>query len=67
MVWCIVIFSIFMFLVGIYCGKWHSNLNRMLDHRIDVNYIDYLLSAYGAYLLIPASTLGMVTGICLLI
>lgn len=54
--WVMLIFGLLTLAMSIYCFKWHSDLNKDLDEcPMEVEYSDYLLSAYGSFLLLPVS------------
>ena len=69
MFWFIVIFSVVALIVSIFGIKWHIKLNDELKYgnALNVEYGDYILSAYVTYLLTPASICCLLAGIYLVI
>lgn len=56
--WVLLILGLLSLAMSLYCFKWHNDLDKELDENpINVSYGDYLLSAYGSFLLTPASLL----------
>ena len=54
--------------IGIFSAKRHIKLVEELDkNAFNVDYTDFLVSAYGAYLLLPASVVCVVVTIWLLL
>ena len=54
--------------IGIFSAKRHIKLAEELDkNAFNVDYIDFLVSAYGAYLLLPVSVVCVVVTIWLLL
>lgn len=58
MIWFMLIFSVIATLSGLYGIKWHKELNFELEHGnpYNVEYLDYLISAYS-YLLTPIASI----------
>lgn len=66
--WVMLILGLLTLAMSLYCFKWHSDLNKELDENPrKVEYGDYLLSAYGSFLLFPLSLFVIGGSICCLI
>lgn len=56
--WVLLILGLLSLAMSLYCVKWHNDLDKELDENpMNVSYGDYLLSAYGSFLLTPVSIL----------
>lgn len=54
--WVMLILGLLSLAASLYCFKWHNDLNKELDRDPkNVEYGDYLMSDYGAYLELPGS------------
>lgn len=67
--WFIIISSAVALIASIFGIKWRIELDDEMDHGnpSNVEYGDYLLASYLAYLLTPASIFGILAGIYLVI
>ena len=54
--------------VGIFSARWHTKLMEELDkNAFNVDYTDFLVSAWGTYLLLPVSVICVPISIWLLL
>ena len=66
--WFLLIWSILSLNTSIYSYSWYKKLNNELKYGdpYKVSFAEYLISAYGCYLGIPASSFGVIGSIYLL-
>lgn len=54
--------------IGIFSARWHTKLVEELDkNAFNVDYTDFLVSIFGAYLLLPVSVVCVAISIWLLL